>query len=255
MEVLNVKGLSKNFGGIQVLQNVSFSVHTGEKLVIIGPNGAGKTTLLNLLNGQLSPTSGQIYLFGEEITSLPTHRRVHLGQGRSFQISSLCPNLTILDNMLLAIQGTQPCRFQIFRSITIYKYLYDKAQELLGAMGLWEKRDDPVQTLSSGEQRGLEVALGLASEQRLLLLDEPSSGLTAGECTNVVKIIRNRSRDAAVVIIDHDMDLVFNIAERIIVLYYGQIIAEGKPEEIQRNARVKEIYMGIQENSGNVKTY
>ena len=247
MEVLRVEGLSKNFGGVQVLEDVSFGVRLGEKLAIIGPNGAGKTTLLNLLNGQLSPTAGRIYLFGEDITAMPTHRRAHLRQGRSFQLSSLCSNLTVLDNMLLAIQGIHRCRFQMFRSITSFKHLYGKAQELLRAMNLWEKRNEAVETLGFGEQRKLEVALSLALQPRLLLLDEPSAGLAADERTDMVNIIRGQAGDVGVVIVDHDMDLVFDIADRIIVLYHGQIIAEGDSKEIRGNSRVKEIYMGMEE--------
>ncbi len=253
-EVLRVEGLSKNFGGVQVLENVSFSVQLGEKLAIIGPNGAGKTTLLNLLNGQLSPTDGRVYLVGEDITAMPTYRRAHLRQGRSFQLSSLCSNLSILNNMILAIQGTHASRFQMFGSITALKHLYVKAQELLEVMDLWDKRNDLVQTLSFGEQRKLEVALSLALEPTLLLLDEPSSGLTVTERTDMVNMIRDRAADAGVVIVDHDMDLVFDVADRIIVLHYGRIVVEGKPEQIRGDSRVKEVYMGIKESTGNART-
>lgn len=139
MEALRVEHLSKNFGGVQALQDVSFSVVAGEKLAIIGPNGAGKTTLFNVLNGQLSATAGRVYLFGQEITTMPTHRRAHLGQARSFQLTSLFPTLTVLDNILLAIQGTKPSRFQMFRPITVYKHIYVKAEELLRSVALWKK--------------------------------------------------------------------------------------------------------------------
>lgn len=253
MEVLRIEGLSKNFGGVQALKDVSFTVQAGERLAIIGPNGAGKTTLFNLLNGQESATAGRIYFFGQEITTMPTHRRAHLGQGRSFQLISLFPNLTVLDNALLAVQGTKPSRFQLFRPITAYKHLFTKAQELLEAMALWEKRDDLVQALGYGEQRRLEITLSLASEPKLLLLDEPSSGLTAAEGADIITMIRNLGPDITVVVVAHDMDLVFGLAERIMVLHYGEVIADGMPEEIQANPRVKEIYMGIQEETGNAR--
>ncbi|MBU2608055.1 MAG: ATP-binding cassette domain-containing protein, partial [Chloroflexi bacterium] len=179
MEALRVKGLSKNFGGVQALRDVTFGVEVGERLVIIGPNGAGKTTLFNVLNGQLAATNGRIYFYGKDITSLPTHRRAHLGQSRSFQITSLFPPLTVLENCLLALQGTQPSRFQMFRSITAYKHLFTKAQQMLEVVDLWEKREEPVKNISHGEQRRLEIAISLASQPKLLLLDEPSAGLTA----------------------------------------------------------------------------
>ena len=253
MEALRIEGLSKDFGGVQALKDVSFAVQVGERLAIIGPNGAGKTTLFNLLNGQEKPTAGQIYLFGQEITTMPTHRRANLGQGRSFQLTSLFPNLTVRDNALLAVQGTKPSGFQLFRPFTAYKYLFTKAQELLGAMALWESRDDLAQALGYGEQRRLEVTLSLASESKLLLLDEPSSGLTAAESTDIVTMIHNLGPDVAVVIVAHDMDLVFGLADRIMVLHYGEVIANGTPEEIQADSRVKEIYMGIEEETGNAR--
>lgn len=249
MEALRVEHLSKNFGGVQALQDVSFSVESGEKLAIIGPNGAGKTTLFNVLNGQLSATAGRVYLFGQEITTMATHRRAHLGQARSFQLTSLFPNLTILDNTLLALQGIKPSRFQMFRPIIAYKHLFVRAEELLGSMALWGKRDEPVQAISYGEQRKMEIALSLASEPKLLLLDEPSTGLTAAESADVINMLRNLGLGITVLVVAHDMDLVFGLAGRIIVLHYGQIIAEGTPEEIQAHPRVKEIYIGIEEGT------
>ena len=253
MEALKIEGLSKNFGGVQALKDVSFTVEAGERLAIIGPNGAGKTTLFNLLNGQEKATAGRIYFFEQEITTMPTHRRAHLGQGRSFQLTSLFPNLTVLDNVLLAVQGTKPSRYQLFRPITAYKHLFAKAQELLTAMALWERRNDPVKALGYGEQRRLEIALSLASEPKLLLLDEPSSGLTPAECADMITMIRNLGTDITVVVVAHDMDLVFGLAERIMVLHYGQVMADGTPEEIQADSRVKEIYLGVEEGTGNAR--
>lgn len=251
MEALRVEGLSKDFGGVHALREVSFSVEVGERVAIIGPNGAGKTTLLNLLNGQLSATAGRIYLSGQEITTMATHRRAHLGQARSFQFSTLFSNLSVLDNIQLAVQGTKPSRFQMFRPITAYGHILAEAQKLLEMMNLWEMKDELIQNLSYGEQRRLEIALTLASEPKLLLLDEPSSGLTAGESSDIISIIRNLGRDITVIVVAHDMDLVFGLAKRIIVLHYGQVIAEGTPEEIQADPRVSEIYMGIEEGTSN----
>lgn len=249
MEALKVEGLTKNFGGVQALQDVSFKVEAGERVAIIGPNGAGKTTLFNLLDGQLTPTEGLIYFYGKNITHLPTHRRVHLGQSRSFQITSLFPTLTILENCLLALQGTRSSKFQMFRLLTSYGNLFSKAQNLLEMVHLWEKRGDLVRNISHGEQRRLEIAISLASEPKLLLLDEPSAGLTVVESAAVVDMIHNLGKDITVLMVAHDMDLVFGVAERIIVLHYGQIIVEGASEEIRNDPRVKEIYMGIAESA------
>ncbi len=250
METLRVEGLTKTFGGVTALNNVSFAIETGERLAIIGPNGAGKTTLFNLLNGQLKATDGRIYLFGQEITNAPTRHRTSLGQGRSFQLSSLFFKLTVLHNILLAIQGTGAPRYQLLRPISAYKHMYNKAQELLESVALWDKREELAQSLSYGEQRRLEISLSIASEPKLLLLDEPSSGLTAAESADIVTMIGNLGPDITVALVAHDMDLVFGMAKRIMVLHYGEIIADGTPQEIQANSRVKEIYMGTEEEAG-----
>jgi len=253
MEALRVDGLSKNFGGVQALRDVSFLMEAGERTAIIGPNGAGKTTLFNLLNGQLHPSTGRIYFFGRDITTIATNRRARLGQARSFQFTNLFLNLTVLKNVLLALHGTRPSAYQMFHSITAYKHLLTKAEELLGAMDLWQKRDLHVKDLSYGEQRKLEIALSIASEPRLWLLDEPNTGLTTAESADVIDRINSLGRDITVIIIAHDMDVVFSVAERIIVLHYGEIIADGTPEEISAHPKVKEIYMGIEEGKGNAE--
>lgn len=244
MEALKVDGLSKNFGGAEILMNLSFSVEVGEHLAIIGPNGAGKTTLLNILSGQLSPTTGKVYLFGQDITKVPIYRRTHLGLARSFQISSLFLNLTVLDSVLLALQGTKPSRFQMFHSITSYDEILNKARELLEVIDLWERRNDLVRNLAYGEQRRLEIRLAVASEPKLLLLDEPGSGLTVAERVDIAEMIRRLRADITVIIVAHDMDLVFDVADRIMVLNFGQIIALGTTQEIQAEPRVREIYLG-----------
>ena len=247
MEALRVKGLSKNFGGVSAVDNISFGVEIGERLVIIGPNGAGKTTLFNLINGQLPATSGRIYFLGKDITAMPTHSRAHLGQARAFQIISLFLNLSVLDNALLALHGTKPYRFKLFRPINHYKLISDKVQETLEALDLWDNKGELVKNLSYGDQRRMEIGLSLALQPKLLLLDEPSAGLTMEECSGIIDMIKNLGLDITVIIVDHDMDLVFGVAERIIVLHYGQIIADGAPEQVQADPRVKEIYLGIEE--------
>jgi branched-chain amino acid transport system ATP-binding protein len=251
METLRVEGLTKNFGGVQALNDISFSVERGERIAIIGPNGAGKTTLFNVINGQFPASAGHIFFFGREITTMATHDRSFLGLSRTFQLTSLFLNLTVLDNALLALHGTKPSRFQMFRSVHSYQPLLDKAHELLGIMELWEKRNIPVKSLSYGEQRKMEIALSLASDPKMLLLDEPGNGLTTAESTALIEMIRDFALDMTILIVAHDMDLVFNVADRIIVLHYGRIIAEGSPEAIQADLNVKEIYLGIEESSEN----
>ena len=251
MEAIRVEGLYKSFGGVVATSNVSFKVDVGGRLVIIGPNGAGKSTLFNLLNGQLPLDSGKVFLFGEDVTHLPLHKRAHRGMARSFQLTSLFPELTVMDNMMLALHGLRKSRFNPFRRTGSYSTLRDKGKDLLSLFDLWSKRDEQIKMISYGEQRKLEIALCLASNPRLLLLDEPSAGLTTSERQVVMEMIRNLPPDIAVIIVDHDMDLVFGLANRIIVLHFGQIIAEGTPEEIQAHPKVKEVYMGIEEGNGN----
>ena len=247
MEALRIEDLYKSFGGVKATNGVSFQLEVGGRLVIIGPNGAGKSTLFNLLNGQVRPDAGQVFLFGEDVTRLSLHKRAHMGMARSFQLTSLFPELSVLDNMLLALHGLRRSRYNPFRPTTSYTGLMDRAFELLALMGLDGQKEIPVKMLSYGEQRKLEIALCLSSKPRLLLLDEPSAGLTSAERQGVMEIIRNLPEDIAVIIVDHDMDLVFGLANHIIVLHYGQIIAEGTPEEIQAHPKVKEVYMGVGE--------
>jgi branched-chain amino acid transport system ATP-binding protein len=247
LEALRIEGLSKHFGGVKAVDDVSFSVTIGERLAIIGPNGAGKTTLFNLINGQLPATAGRIYFFNRDVTALPTHRRAHLGQARAFQIISLLQNLTVLENTLLTLHGTKPSRFRMFRSIEHIEEVVEDAVETLRGLDLLEKRDELVKNLSHGEQRRLEISLGLAMHPRLLLLDEPSAGLTKEEGVEVIGIIQKLGSEITVLMVDHDMEMVFEVAQRVIVLHYGEIIADGTPAEIQDDQRVREIYMGIEE--------
>jgi branched-chain amino acid transport system ATP-binding protein len=239
--------LSKHFGGVKAVDDVSFSVTVGERLAIIGPNGAGKTTLFNLINGQLPATAGRIYFFNRDVTALPTHQRAHLGQARAFQIISLLRNLTVLDNTLLTLHGTKPSRFRMLKSIEHFEEVMEDALETLRGLDLMEKRDELVKNLSHGEQRRLEISLGLAMHPRLLLLDEPSAGLTKEEGVEVIGIIQKLGSDITVLMVDHDMEMVFEVAQRVIVLHYGEVIADGTPADIQADQRVREIYMGIEE--------
>ncbi len=248
MELLRIEGLSKDYGGVRAVNDVSFTVESGERLAIIGPNGAGKTTLFNLLNGQLKPTSGHIFYQGRDVTGIPTHQRIQLGIGRSFQIASLFRNLTVMENTILAVQGTKPSRFQFFRPISKNKFSFEKAQSLLQSMDLWDRREELVNSIPYGAHRKLEIILSMASDPKLLLLDEPSCGLTPAESADVTLKISNLEEGITVICVAHDMDLVFGIATRIMVLHTGKIIAEGAPEKIKNDPVVKQIYLGTEEN-------
>jgi len=244
MEVLKVEGLTKDFGGVRAVSSVSFAIERGERLAIIGPNGAGKTTLFNVLTGQLKPTSGNIFYLGQNITHLPAYSRIHLGIGRSFQITSLFGELSVMDNMLLAVEGTKRGRYSMLSPLKRNKPVMDKASELLNSFNLWELRNETVSCIAYGEQRRLEIALSMASDPVLLLLDEPSCGLTTAESAELSARISNLGKDIALICVAHDMDLVFGIASRIMLLHFGEVILDDKPEQIKGNPIVKEIYMG-----------
>jgi len=244
MMILEVEKLAQSYGGLAVLTEISFNLRSGEKAALIGPNGAGKTTLFNVLSGFVPPKAGQINFLGRDITHTPADARACLGLARSFQISTLFPELSVLTNVLLAIQGVQSSRYHMFRPITGYKDNLAKARKLLEVVDLWEKRDVPVSSLGHGEQRHMEIILSLASEPKLLLLDEPSAGLTGGESDKLIDMIHDLVGDTTVLLTAHDTDLVFRLAEKVLVLYYGKIIAQGTPEEIQKNPQVQEIYLG-----------
>jgi branched-chain amino acid transport system ATP-binding protein len=251
MEALKIEGLKKSFGALAVLQGVSLSIEAGERVALIGPNGAGKTTLLNVITGQLRSTAGRIYSFGKEITGMPTHRRIHAGLARSFQLSRVFLNLTVLENVLLALQGIRSSRYQMVRSHMAYDHLLAEAQRLLGLMNLWEKRDELIRAISYGEQRKMEIALSLASEPKVLLLDEPTAGLSIDEISDFINMIKALTKDTTLFFSAHDMDVVFGLATRVVVLFSGQFIADGTPTEIQANQKVREIYLGITEEALN----
>ncbi len=244
MEALRVEGLSKNFGGIQVLQDVTFTLKPGQRWAIIGPNGAGKTTLMNVLSGVLAPSRGRIELWGRDVTRLSTYERLRLGLARSFQLNSLFPKLTVEENILLALRGKRGARGQFLQSTFKGDPLSLQMQELLYSVGLWEKRSSFVRELSYGEQRQMEIAMALASKPRILMLDEPSAGLSGAESTRMVDLIRSVTEGSTLLFSAHDMDVVFDLADQIMVLFFGEIAAQGTCAEIQGDPMVKEIYLG-----------
>jgi branched-chain amino acid transport system ATP-binding protein len=239
---LVIRNLSRSFGGVQAIDGVSFEVAPGERRAIIGTNGAGKTTLFNVINGQIKASAGEIFLFGKEVTQLPPHRRAALGLARTFQITSLFPNLTVVENMIVAVQALLPCRFVFYRRVASYRAVVARARDLLEKWQLWDQRDELVKNLSYGVQRQLEIVLALAGEPKLLLLDEPMAGLSAMETHLAADIIINLDRGITVLLIEHDLATAFRIADTITAMDQGRIVASGTPEEIRREATLKTIY-------------
>ncbi len=241
---LSLEGLTKSFGGLTAIDRVSLKVFSGERRAVIGPNGAGKTTLFNLITGDVSPTKGKVFFNGEDVTRLSCHRRVYKGIARTFQITNLFFNLSVIENLVLAAQGLEKTKFSMFRSIASYKHLYEKGLDLLGRIEMEEIRDEVINDLSYGVQRQIEVLLALTREPKLLLLDEPTAGLSPVESALMVRMLKKLPAQITILVIEHDMDVAFELAERVTVLHYGKVIADGTVEEIKRNRNVQEIYLG-----------
>ena len=242
--VLELRALSKSFGGLRAVRDVTFKIMPGDRKAIIGPNGAGKTTLFNLITGIFPATSGQVMLFGQDVTKWPSHRRTALGMARTFQITSLFPKLTVLDNVLLAIQGLRRSKFVMWRFLSSYRDFYDRAYGLLERARFLDRKDTEVRYLSHGEQRQLEIILGLASDPKILLLDEPAAGLSSGESSEMIRFLAQLDRNLAILLIEHDMDVVFDVAEHISVLHFGEVLEAGAREQIRRSEKVQQIYLG-----------
>jgi branched-chain amino acid transport system ATP-binding protein len=226
------------------VRGVDLQVLRGDRKAIIGPNGAGKTTLFNVITGILPATSGQVLLFGRDVTGWASHRRTALGMARTFQITSLFPRLTVFDNVLLAIQGVRKSKFVAWRPLSSYRDVYDKAVHLLEQVAFQDRKDVEARNLSHGEQRQLEIILGLASDPKILLLDEPAAGLSSGESQEMVKFLMRLDPSLAILLIEHDMDVVFDVADHISVLHFGRVLETGAAEQIRGSAKVKEIYLG-----------
>lgn len=241
---LVVDNVSKSFGGLQALYRVSLSMETGERRAVLGPNGAGKSTLFNQISGIDNPTEGRIYLFGQDVTAMPAHRRTALGLARTFQITQLFPKLTLAKNLLLALQGLDGMKFSMLRPMNSYKRILTRVEELLDQWQLQDKQGVAVQDLSYGEQRQVEILLAMAQQPRLLLLDEPTAGLSPMETASVVKLIQRLPREVTILLIEHDMDVAFELVEMTTVLHTGRVIAAGPCEEVRGSALVQEIYLG-----------
>ncbi len=245
--LLQIEGLSKRFGGVVASDSVTLDVPRGELHAVIGPNGAGKTTLISQLAGELSSDSGCVRFAGDDITTLPTYRRSQLGLARSFQITSLFLDFTALDNVALAVQAHSGHSFRFWRDAHKEPKLREPARAALARVGLDKRADVLVSRLSHGEHRQIEIAMALATRPRMLLLDEPMAGMGPDESARVVKILRELKQDLTILLIEHDMEAVFALADRITVMVYGRIIASGTPQAIRSNEEVKQAYLGEQE--------
>jgi branched-chain amino acid transport system ATP-binding protein len=245
--LLQVAGLSKRFGGIVASDDISLDVRVGELHAIIGPNGAGKTTLIGQLTGLLKPDAGTVHFAGEDISSRPAYARSLLGLARSFQITSLFLDHTVLDNVALAVQAHAGQSFSFWKDARREAALREPARAALARVGLTARADEPAAALSHGEHRQLELAMALAGKPRMLLLDEPMAGMGADESVRMVTLLRELKREVAILLIEHDMEAVFALADRITVLVYGRVIASGAPADIRANTEVRDAYLGEQE--------
>jgi ABC-type branched-subunit amino acid transport system ATPase component len=243
--ILETRGLSKSFGALQAVANVDLKVRPGTIHSVIGPNGAGKTTLFNLLTGFLPASAGTILLKEQDITKLPPHRISRLGVSRSFQITSIFSELSVRENVRIALQSRTNMSYRFLKALHDGDDLDRKSREVLSLIGLGEKEDLPAKHLSHGEKRILDIGIGLATDPQLLLLDEPASGLVGDEVARVTSLVKDISKKVTVVLVEHNIDVVLSISDRITVLYYGEVMAEGSPGEIQCNTGVQEVYLGV----------
>jgi branched-chain amino acid transport system ATP-binding protein len=244
MSALTISGLRKSFGGLQVTRDVNLNVEPGERRLIIGPNGAGKTTLFNLITGDLSPDSGTIRLMGKDITRVPSRRRAHLGMARTYQIITLFGRNTILHNVSLALLGLSPLRWNPLIDMKRQGHIVEDARAALKQVGLDAIADRPLSQTSYGERRRVEIAMALAQRPKVLLLDEPFAGLSIDERRDVHQCLMGISRDVTMVMIEHNMDVALEFAERITLLHFGEVIVEGTRSDVVNDPRTREVYLG-----------
>lgn len=241
---LQIIDLNKAFGGLRVTQGVSLEIREGERRLIIGPNGAGKTTLFNQISGDMRPNSGQIKLFGTDVTTLAPYRRAHLGLSRTYQIITLFADDTLEHNVTLGMLGLLPSRWQMWRPLSFYRDLASEARRTLDTVGLLHLARHPVSEIAYGEKRRVELAMALAQKPRVLLLDEPLAGLSNSERATVKSLIASIPRQTTVIMIEHDMDTALDLAETVTLLNYGQVIVDGERDAVIADERTREVYLG-----------
>jgi branched-chain amino acid transport system ATP-binding protein len=244
MSALTVNKLCKSFEGLHVTTDVNLTVAPGERRLIIGPNGAGKTTLFNLITGELSPDAGSIALFGHDITKVPSRRRPHLGMARTYQIITLFPHDSIIHNVSLALLGLSPLRWNPFIDLKRQGHIVERAHEALARVGLGHLAERPLGQTSYGERRRVEIAMALAQSPKVLLLDEPFAGLSIDERHDVHELLMTIPREVTIVMIEHNMDVALEFAERITLLHFGEVIVEGTRAEVVADPRTREVYLG-----------
>jgi branched-chain amino acid transport system ATP-binding protein len=244
VNALDILDVAVSFGGVHAVNGVSLELAKGERHVILGPNGAGKSTLFNMIGGQIRPDRGSIRMFGQELIPLTSYNRAHRGLARTFQVTNLFSNLTVEQNIRLAMQAFSLSRYHILRPAGAFQELVDRVMASLAEWRFECKRSVKVSDLSYGEQRKLEIAMALAHQPRLLLLDEPTAGLSTLETEKVVALIKTLSRDVTVVVIEHDMDVAFEIGERFTIMNQGQVLVDGSAEVIRNNPEIQAIYFG-----------
>ena len=244
MIALELIGLDKSFGGLRVTKSIDLSIAPGERRLIIGQNGAGKTTLFSLITGEITADRGTVKLYGTDVTSLPSRRRTHLGLARTYQIITLFPKDTLLHNLVLSLLGLSAQRWCAWRRLDRNDALHDEARQFLARVGLAHLAERPLAQTSYGERRRVEIAMALAQKPRVLLLDEPFAGLSTDERRDVQKLILGIPRDVTIVMIEHDMDVALELAERISVMHFGEMVVEGTRAEVVAHPRTREIYLG-----------
>jgi branched-chain amino acid transport system ATP-binding protein len=244
MNTLETRGLYHDFKGLEVLFDVNLQVEEGERHAVIGPNGAGKTTLFNIMTGTYKPSKGQVFFKNKDITGYQPYKLARMGMGRSFQITSTFNRLTTFQNCRLPVLSKRGIRFNLFRNVDRMQAITEETDDVLKRVNLQNERNYPAGLLSYGKHRSLEISMAMATDPDLVLLDEPTAGMSRDETHNAVDLIRRLTEGKTMVIIEHDMDVVFSLADRITVLHYGKILATGTPEEIKQNQEVKDAYLG-----------
>ncbi len=244
MSILEIKGLEKDFSGLKVIFGIDMGIQDGERHAIIGPNGAGKSTLFNLITGKYVPSRGKIFFKNKDITGLPPHKILQSGIARSFQITNIFRTMTIFENFRNAVLSKRKVQYNLFSRMTKVNGVAEEAEKFMSLVGLLEKKDERAGELAHGHQRALEIGLTMAMDPELILLDEPTAGMSKGETMEMVELIERLTEGKTLLIVEHDMDVVFRLASRISVIYYGKVLASGPPHEIRNDSRVKDAYLG-----------
>jgi len=242
--ILELRDVYKDFDGLEVLFGISLGVPQGQRHAIIGPNGAGKSTIFNLITGKYAPSKGRIFFRGEDVTGTSPHILNRRGMARSFQITNIFRTMTVFQNVRNAVLSKNKIRYNLFTRLDRMKDVSDQTERVLEQIGLMDRKDVEAGLLSYGQQRALEIGLTIATEPELILLDEPTAGMSSEETREAVKLIERVTRGKTLVIVEHDMEVVFSLADRITVIYYGEVLASGPPDEIRQNQKVKDAYLG-----------